>query len=76
MQDGGERTDDDRVQKPIHLLPADHHDGPYLANLSAYGGIEVGKVNSISLGKGHRQSRPSATVTSRSFQSSCSTAMH
>ena len=65
----------DRVQKLIHLIPADPHDGPYLANLTAYGGIEVGKVDGISPGKGRHQSRPSATVMSRSFQSSCSKAI-
>ncbi len=75
MYRGGKGTDNDRIQKLIHLILTDHYDRPYLPDSSAHRGIEVGKVNSATPGKGRRQSSPSATVASRSRQSSPAVAM-
>ena len=75
MQRGGERADDDSVQKLIHLVVTDHDHRPHLAALLSHGGVEVGEADRVPAGKASRQPRPSATVASRSLQSSGSAAI-
>ena len=75
MQDGGERTNHDRIEKLIHLILTDYHHRTHFADFRPHRRIEIGKVDSVSLWKSRHQSRPSATVASRSLQSSWSAAM-
>ena len=66
------------IEVLVHLVLTDDHDRSHFADLSAHGRIEVGKIDRVALGIGRhqsRRSRPSATVASKSLQSSVSAAM-
>ena len=75
VQAGSERTDDHGFQEAVHLITAYHDDRPGLAHLAADGWVEVRDVDGVAPGVSGHQSRPSATATSRSLQSSDSAAM-
>ena len=50
MQCGGKRTDHDRIEKLVHLILTDHnHRTHHSADFPTYGGIEIGKVDGVSL---------------------------
>ncbi|MCY4426516.1 MAG: TonB-dependent receptor [Halieaceae bacterium] len=51
MQGGCEWTDNHRIEELIHLVLADHHHGPHLADFPTDCGIEVGKIDRVSSGE-------------------------
>src|SRR5882672_1274958 len=61
MELGRQGTDDDRIQVPVHFVPAHHHDWSRLGDLRAARWIQVGKVNAVALDvDGHQRSAGSS----------------
>ena len=80
MELGCQRADDYSVKMAVHLVLANDYNRPNLIDLAAARGVEVGQIEGVTLdGLVYQESspffRPSASVTSRSLQSSRSRAI-